>query len=84
MQLFTFISMCVINLGVLLYNLFIRIFAMHSWEIVALGTSGNRVRHIVSSQDDAVVGLVYWDADHDRARTRNTRHSNAQCTHIFY
>ena len=27
-------------------------------EIVALTTSGNRVRHIVSSQDDAVVGLL--------------------------
>ena len=24
----------------------------------------------------------YWDADHDRPRTRNTRHSNAQCTNI--
>ena len=48
----------------LLYCLFIRIatplsfFAMHSWEIVALTTSGNRVRHIVSSQDDAVAGLL--------------------------
>ena len=48
----------------LLYGLFIRIatplafFAVHSWEIVALTTSGNRVRHIVSSQDDAVAGLI--------------------------
>ena len=25
----------------------------------------------------------YWDADHDRPRTRNTRPSNAQCTDIF-
>ena len=33
-------------------------FAMHSWEIVALTTSGNRVRHIVSSQDDAGAGLL--------------------------
>ena len=46
------------------YGLFIRIvtplavFAMHSWEIVALTTSDNRVRHIVSSQDDAVAGLL--------------------------
>ena len=24
----------------------------------------------------------YWDTDHDRPRTRNTRHSNAQCIHI--
>ena len=32
--------------------------AMHSWEIVALMTSGNRLRHIVSSQDDAVAGLL--------------------------
>ena len=30
----------------------------HSWEIIALTTSGNRVRHIVSSQDDAVAGLL--------------------------
>ena len=48
----------------MLYGLFIRIatplafFAMHSWEIVALTTSDNRVRHIVSSQDDAVAGLL--------------------------
>ena len=26
---------------------------------------------------------VYWDADHDRPRTRNARHSNAQCTNIL-
>ena len=25
----------------------------------------------------------YWDADHDRPRTRNTRHSNSQCTNAF-
>ena len=75
------------NWCILLYIVFIRIatplafFAMHSWEIVALKTSGNHVRHIVSSQDDAVAG--YWDADHDRPITRNTRSSNAQCTTIF-
>ena len=51
-------------LGVLLYGLFIRtatplaFSAMLSWEIVALTTSGNRARHIVSSQDDAVAGLL--------------------------
>ena len=56
--------MKLVNWGVLLYGLFIRIgtplafFAVHSWEIVALTTSGNRVRHIVSSQDDAVAGLL--------------------------
>ena len=32
------------------------------------------------SQDDAVAGD--WDADHHRPRTRNCRHSNAQCTKI--
>ena len=26
--------------------------------------------------------LGYWDTDHDRTRTRNTRPSNAQCTNI--
>ena len=31
---------------------------MLSWKIVALITSGNRVRHIVSSQDDAVARLL--------------------------
>ena len=52
------------NYGGLLYGLFIRIrkplmfFAMHSCEIVVLTTSGNRVRHIVSSQDDAVAGSL--------------------------
>ena len=34
------------------------VFAMHSWEIITLTTSGNRVGHIVSSQDDAVAGLL--------------------------
>ena len=46
--------------------------------IVELMPSGNRVRHIVSSQDDAVAGLM----GRDRPRTRNARHSNAQCTNI--
>ena len=52
------------NWGVLLYGLFIRIataraiFAMDFWEIVALTTSGNRIRHIVSSQNDTVAGLL--------------------------
>ena len=31
---------------------------MHSREIAALTPSGNRVRHIVFSQDDAVDGLL--------------------------
>ena len=53
---------------------------MHSCEIVALTTSGNRVRQMVSSQDDAIAGQ--WDADRYRLRTRNTRHSNAQCTNV--
>ena len=57
------------NWGVLLYGLvFIRIatplavFVMHSWEIVALPPSGNRVRHILSSQHDAIAGLLgrWW------------------------
>ena len=34
------------------------VFVMNSWEIVALTTYGNRVRHIVSSQDDAVAELL--------------------------
>ena len=29
-----------------------------SWEIVRMTTSGNLVRHIVSSQDDAVAELL--------------------------
>ena len=45
--------------------------------IVELKPSGNRVRHIVSSLDDAVAGAM------GRPRTRNARHSNAQCTHLF-
>ena len=49
---------------------------MISWETVALTTSGNRLRYIVSSQDDAIAGL------HDRPRTRNNRHRNVQCTNI--
>ena len=67
----------------MLYGLFIRVvtplvlFPMHSWEIVALTTSGNRVRHIVSFRRTQLPG--YWDTDHDRLRTRNTRPSNAQC-----
>ena len=48
--------------------------------IVGLTPLGNHVRHIVSSQDDAVAGR--WDADHDRPRTRNARHSNAQYNNI--
>ena len=41
-----------------------------------LTTSGKRVRHIVSFQDNAVQP-GYWDIDHDRLRTRTTRHSRA-------
>ena len=59
-----FMSISCQNYGVLLYGIFIHIamqlpfFSMYSWEIVALTTSGNRVRHIVSSQDDSVAGLL--------------------------
>ena len=39
---------------------------VHSWEIVALTTSGNRVRHIVSSQDGVVTGtLITPDQEQD-------------------
>ena len=31
---------------------------MHSWKIVALAIFGNRVIHIVSSQDDAITGTL--------------------------
>ena len=33
-------------------------FAMRFWQIVVLTPSGNCVRHIVSSQDDVVAGLL--------------------------
>ena len=46
------------------------IFAMHFWEIIALTTSGNRVRPIVSLKMTPLPG--YWDADHGRPRTMNT------------
>ena len=52
-------------------------FAMHSLEIVALKTSGNTLHPLKKMPLPG-----YWDADHDRPRTRNTRHSNAQCTNI--
>ena len=42
----------------MLHHLRLAFFAMHSWEIVALTTSGNRVRHIVSSQYYTVAGLL--------------------------
>ena len=44
---------------------------MHFREIVALTTSSNRVRHILSR---------LCRADHNRPRTRNTRPINEQCT----
>ena len=71
----------------LLYGIFTRIatplavFVMHSWEIVALTTSGNRVCTLYRLKMTPLPG--YWDADHDRPRTRNTRPSSAHCTNIF-
>ena len=50
--------------GVLLWRIFIRMatplafFRNAFLGIVELKPSGNRVRHIVSSQDDAVAGLM--------------------------
>ena len=43
-------------------------FAMHSWEIVMLTTSGNRVT-LYRLKMTPLPG--YWDADHDRPRARN-------------
>ena len=70
----------------MLYGLFIPIamplafFAMHSRGIVALMTSGNRIRHIVSSQDDAVAGLMIT-TDRELGILDIVMHN--QFTHIF-
>ena len=49
-------------------------------EVVALSTSGYRLDTLYLIKMTPLPG--YWDADHDRPRTRNTRPSNAQCTNI--
>ena len=65
------------NRDVLLYGLFIHIattlafFAMHSREIVALTPPGNHVDMLYPLKITPLPG--YWDAAHDRPRTRNTR-----------
>ena len=48
-------------------------------EIIALTTSGNRVRHMHLKMTPLP---GYWDADRDRPRTRNNRNSNPLCTNI--
>ena len=49
-------------------------------ENVALTTFGNRLDTLYHVKMKQLPG--YWDADHDRPRTRNTRPSKSQCTNI--
>ena len=75
--------------GVLLLRIFIRMamplafFRNAFLGIVELAPSGNRVRHIVSSQDDAVAGLIGTLITTDREQGMLDIVLNAQCTHIF-
>ena len=73
---------------VLLYGLFIRI-AMPSAGVFrnAFQSRGRLPATVLDTLYPLNLKMTslsgYWDADHDRPRTRNTRPSNAQCTNIF-
>ena len=75
------------NWGVSLYGLYIRtatplaFFAMHSVKLSYWRLPATVFDALYPLKMKPLPG--YWDADHDRPRTRNTRPSNVHCTHIF-
>ena len=54
---------------------------MHSWELSNWRLPATVLDTLYPLKMTPLPG--YWDADHDRPRTRNARHSNAQCNNIF-
>ena len=77
------------NSGVFLYRIFIRIATAHDWHFLQCIPEKLSLWRLPATVLDILYPLKmtllpgYWDADHDRPRTRNTRPSNTQCTDIF-